>query len=76
MVALGLCCCEQAASSGVWWGYALVAARRLLTVVASLVVEPRQVGFRGGGSQDCFVACVIFPDQGLNLCPLHGQAGC
>ena len=24
---------------------------------------------------NCFAACVIFPDQGLNLCPLHWQEG-
>ena len=32
------------------------------------------VGFRGSGFSSCFEACGIFPDQGLNPCPLHWQA--
>ena len=50
--------------------------RGLLTVVASLVAEHRLY------SRDlvvvvhglsCSEACGIFPDQGLNPCPLHWQ---
>ena len=55
-------------------GYSLVAELRLLIAVASLVVE------YGLWSTDsvivahklsCPVACGIFLEQGLNLCPLH-----
>ena len=77
MVALGLCCYEQASSSGVRWGYSLVAVHGFS--LGWLLVEAqasRQVGFRGCGSQDCSVACGIFPDQGLDLCPLHWQVDC
>ena len=44
---------------------------------ASVVVARR---LRSGGSEvvahglSCSMACGIFPDQGSNLCPLHGQA--
>ena len=40
----------------------------------------RSIGSRRAGSvvvahgPSCFVACGIFPDQGLNPCPLHWQA--
>ena len=35
----------------------------------------RRAGFSSCGSQaQLFMACGIFPDQGLNLCPLHWQA--
>ena len=57
-------------------GYSLVALG-LLTVVAPLFVEH---GLWSTGSAavahglSCFTTCGIFPDQGLNLCPLHWQA--
>ena len=44
-------------------GYILVAVHKLLVVVASLFVTH---GLR------CPTACGIFPDQGLNPCPLAG----
>ena len=54
----------------------LVAARGLLIVVASLVAEHRCWAFSVVVAQglSCRKACGIFPDQGSNLCPLHGQA--
>ena len=63
-------------------GLLFVAVGGLLTAVVSLVVEHRLwvcefqelkhvgsvvVAHRFG----CFVACGIFPDQGLDPCPLH-----
>ena len=42
----------------------------------------RSTGFRRAGSvvvahgPSCSAACGIFPDQGLNPCPLHWQADC
>ena len=42
-------------------GYSLIVVHRLLIVASSLVAEHR---LRGP------TACEIFPDQGLNLCPL------
>ena len=57
-------------------GYALVVIRGLLTVVASLAVEHRRNSTgsvaMAHGLGYCIV-CGIFPDQGLNLCPLHWQ---
>ena len=59
---------------------------RGLVVVPSLVVETgsRYSGLRSSGSGalgpdsevvvhrlSCSSACAVFPDQGLNLCPLH-----
>ena len=71
-------------------GVSLVMAHRLLIVVSSLVVEPRLYGgwasvvvvpgLSSTGSVavvhrlSCSAACGIFPDQGLNLCPLHCKA--
>ena len=57
-------------------GYSLVAMLRLLTAVASLVVEH---GLQSTGSGvvtqglSCLSPCGVFPDQGLNSCPLHWQ---
>ena len=45
-------------------GYSLVAASGPLNEVASLVVH----------GLSCSVTCGIFPNQRLNLCPLHWQA--
>ena len=63
--------------------------RRLLIVVASLVAEHGLLGARASvvvarGVQSagsvvvahglsCSVACGVFLDQGLNLCPLHWE---
>ena len=59
-------------------GSSLVAVHGLLVLVTSLV-EAR--GFQGMGLSSSVahglswpVACDIFPDQGLNPCPLHWQA--
>ena len=58
-------------------GYSLVAMLRLLTAVASLLVEH---GLHSTGSGvvtqglSCLSPCGVFPDQGLNSCPLHWQA--
>ena len=63
---LGIRCCE---------GFSLVVASRLLTAVASLVAECGLTGSIVAVHRlSCSTACGIFPDQELNLCPLHGQA--
>ena len=76
MAALGLCCYARAslvvASGGyssswcadfsLWW--LLLLWRTGSRCAGSVVVVH---GF------SCFTACVIFPDQGSNLCPLHWQ---
>ena len=77
MAALGLCCCVQAFSSCGERGLLFVAVRGLLIAVASLVGS---TGSRHVGSVvvahglSCSAARGIFPDQGLNPCPLHWQA--
>ena len=54
-----------------------MAVHRLLTAVAPPVAEH---GLQSLGSAvvvcglTCYEACGIFPDQGLNLCPLHCKA--
>ena len=59
-------------------GLLFVAVRGLLIVVASLAAEHR---LKSAGSVvvahrlSCSAACGIFPDQGLNPCLLHWQAG-
>ena len=69
---------------GVNRGCSLVVVHRLLVVVASLVAEHRLEERRlqkleHVGSVvvvhglSCSMACGIFPDQGLNLYPLHWQ---
>ena len=47
-----------------------------LLTVASLVEPGLQTpGFSSSANRfSCFMACGIFPHQGLNLCPLHWQA--
>ena len=74
--ALGLCC-RTAFSSCREQGLLFVAVCRLLLALASLVAEHRlqsadSVVVALGLS--CPETCGIFPDQGLNLCPLHWQA--
>ena len=82
MAALGLGCnygLPLVVASG---GYSVVAECRLLIVVehglwpqASVVVA---LGLWSTGSVvvvlNCSAACGIFPDQGLNPCPLHCKA--
>ena len=52
-------------------GYSLGAMHGFLIMAASLVAEPSKssVGLVLGFS--CPLACRIFPNQGLNPCPLH-----
>ena len=80
MVALGLRCYERAFSSCDEWGLLFDAMCRLLIVVASLVTEHREHehGLQQLQHSDSVVVApvvalrhVIFPDQGLNRCPLH-----
>ena len=74
---LGLRFCARASSSCSKWGPLFIAVRRPLTIVASLVAEhrPRRAGsVIVAHGPSCSAACGIFPDQGLNLCPLHWQA--
>ena len=64
LTVLGLYCCLRAFfHSCNEQGYILVAVHKLLIVVASLFVVH---------GLPCPMACGIFPDQGLNLCPLAG----
>ena len=56
-------------------GYSLVSVHGLLIAVASLVVEhvlwvTRALVVVAHGLS-CPMACEIFPDQRMNLCPLH-----
>ena len=63
-------------------GYSLVATQGLLTTVAPLVVEQglQSHSFTSCSMWalelrlSCSLACGIFPDQGLNWCPLHCKA--
>ena len=87
LAALGRRCCMRASSRCGERGLLFVAACGLLIAVASLVAEHR---FQACGLQQLWlmgsrvqaqqlwhmglVACGIFPDQGLNPCPLHWQA--
>ena len=59
-------------------GYSLAMVHGLLSVAASLAAEhglsdvwASAVAVHG---LSCPMACEIFPDQGLNSCPLHWQA--
>ena len=61
----GLRCCVRVFSSCGEQGLLFVAVRGLLIVMASLVVAH---------GLSCSAARGIFPDQGLNPCPLHWQA--
>ena len=72
MAVLGLHFCARAFFSCGKWGPLFIAVRRPLLL--------RSTGSRRAGSvvvahgASCSVACGIFPDQGLNPCPLHWQA--
>ena len=77
MTVLSLCFCARAFSSCGKWGPLFIAVRRPLTIAASPVAEHRLQMRRlsnYGSRARCSVACGIFPDQGLNPCPLHWQA--
>ena len=63
LAALGFHYCLWAFSSCGHQGYFLV-------VVVSLAVERRLYAHR----LSCPMSCRIFPDQGLNPCPLHWHA--
>ena len=52
-------------------GYSQVVMHGLLIAVAFHVAE-HGLSSRGAGLS-CLVACEIFPEQVLNLCPLHWQ---
>ena len=76
MAVLGLRCCTRAFSSCGERGLLFVVVRELLIAVASLAAEH---GLKSAGSVvvvhglRCSVVCGIFPDQGLNPCPLYWQ---
>ena len=52
----------------------LVVVHGLLIAVASLAAALGHVGFSSCGVKFSCSACGIFPDQGLNWCPLHCKA--
>ena len=76
MAVLGLRFCARAFSSCGKWGPLFITVRRPLSRPLLL----RSTGSRRAGSvvvahgPSCSAACGIFPDQGLNPCPLHWQA--
>ena len=77
MAVLGLCCCTWAFSSCREWGLLSSRVHRLLTVVllfggAWALCVQASVAVALGLS--CSLARGIFPDQGLDLCPLNWQA--
>ena len=76
MASLSLHCCTQAFSNCGGCSYPLVAGHGLLTTVPSLV-KHRLQGVQASAVMalrlSCPMACGIFLDQGLNLCPLHRQ---
>ena len=73
------------AGATLWWGRRGLTSRRLLLlwrqVLGMRAPAVAARGFQSAGSVvaglglSCFAACGIFPDQGLNPCPLHWQAG-
>ena len=84
---LGLRCSMSFSPVAASGGFSLTAVLRLLVAAASLIVEPGLrvcglwvCGLSRCGSQalelrlSCSVACGMFPDQGSDLCLLHGQA--
>ena len=77
LASLGRHCCARAFSSCGEQRLLFIALQGLLNEMASLAAK------RGLCSKDsivvahgfsCSGACGIFPDQGLNSCPLHWQA--
>ena len=69
---LGLCCCAGF-SLAVARGYSLVAGHELLIAVASLVGGHGLYGMQASVVVAHGLICLIFLDQGSNLCPLHWQ---
>ena len=67
VAALGLYCCRGAFSSCGEWGLLSPQVGSSCSAQAALVVEHRLQGARA----QLPAACGIFPDQGLNGCPLH-----
>ena len=85
LAVLGLHCCAWAFSSCGKQGLLFVAVRGLLIAVVSLCCGAQALGMRAAvvvarglssvaRGLSCSAACGIFPDQGLNPCPLHWQA--
>ena len=79
LAVLGLRFCARAFSScGKWGGHS---SSRCTGLSLSRLLLLRSTGSRCAGSvvvayrPSRSVACGIFPDQGLNPCPLHWQAG-
>ena len=70
-------CCVWLSLVAVSGDYSLIIVHRLLIAVASLVAEHRLLGVRApvvaAHRLSCSLACRIFPDIGLNPCPLHWQ---
>ena len=77
MAVLGLRLCARAFSSCGERGPLFIVVRGPLTVTASLVAEHklqmRRLSSCGSRAQ-LLLGCGLFPDQGLNPCPLHWQA--
>ena len=74
LAVLGFHYCLWAFSSCSKWELLLLAVHRLLILVASLVEHRLQgAGLVVGAQAYLPLACRIFPEQGLNLCPLHWQ---
>ena len=71
LAVLGLRFCARAFSSCGKRGPLFIAVRGPLTIAASLVGSTGSVVVAHGPS--CSTVCGIFPDQGLNPCPLHWQ---
>ena len=72
LAVLGLRFSERTFSSCGERGPLFIVVRGPLTVAASLVVEHRRAGsVVVAHGPSCSAACVIFPDQGSNPCPLH-----
>ena len=62
--------CSSCCLSSLHVGFSLVAVSRFLIAVARLAAEHRLSSCVAHGLS-CSVARGIFPDQGLNSCPLH-----
>ena len=75
LAVLGFHYCLRAFSSCSKRELLLLAVHGLLILVASLVVEHRfqGTGLVVGAQAYLPLACRIFPEQGLNLYPLHWQ---
>ena len=78
MAVLGLCCYPQAFSSCGEWELLFSCHMWASHCLASVVVEHRLLGALSSMLVVCGFSCPsvcgIFPDLGLNLCPLYWQA--